>query len=110
MGDDDMSTRVVNVRGRMETLMNEGPFVYIGRGSIWGNPFTHIYADGARTMTGGLTLVGSREEAIEKYEAWIKTQPELLAQLPTLRGKTLGCYCKPLACHGDILARMADEC
>jgi len=26
-----------------------------------------------------------------------------------LRGKILGCYCAPLACHGDILARIANE-
>ncbi|CAG1022170.1 hypothetical protein DOJK_01483 [Patescibacteria group bacterium] len=25
-------------------------------------------------------------------------------QLLKLRGKILGCHCKPLACHGDILA------
>ena len=96
-------TRVVNVR----TV--DGTYdVYIGRGSIWGNPYTHIYyADPAHN---GVVLVSSREEAIERYEEWIETQPELLALLPTLKGKTLGCYCRPLACHGDVLARMADGC
>ena len=46
--------------------------------------------------------------AIRKYREWIKTQPHLLAQLKDLKGKVLGCWCKPRACHGDVLAEMAD--
>lgn len=93
------TTRIVNIRTE--------PFdLYIGRGSQWGNPFTHLYyADPAHNS---LTLVASREEAIERYEAWLIAQPDLMAQLPLLRGRTLGCYCKPLACHGDVLVRLAD--
>lgn len=102
-----MSTRVINLRDN-DGL--NGPFIYIGRGSKWGNPFTHLYSDHRLERFGmHVTLVGSREEAIEKYEEWLKNQPDLLAKIPTLRGHILGCYCKPLACHGDILARMADE-
>jgi hypothetical protein len=26
-----------------------------------------------------------------------------------LRGKVLGCWCKPLDCHGDVLKAVADE-
>ena len=82
------STRVVNRRA-------EPHDVYIGRGSIWGNPFK-IGAD------------GTREEVIAKYRDRLLASPTLLAQLPTLRGKTLGCYCKPAACHGDVLAELAE--
>jgi hypothetical protein len=33
-----------------------------------------------------------------------------MAQLPLeLKGKTLGCRCKPNTCHGDVLAELADE-
>jgi hypothetical protein len=50
------------------------PFdIYIGRPSIWGNPF-EIGKDGGRT------------DVIEKYEVWLNTVPELLALIPTLRG------------------------
>jgi hypothetical protein len=45
----------------------------------------------------------------KKYRDWIAIRPELLAQLSELRGKTLGCYCKPEACHGDVLADLADK-
>jgi len=29
--------------------------------------------------------------------------------LPELIGKRLGCYCKPLLCHGDVLAKLLQE-
>lgn len=69
--------------------------VYIGRPSKWGNPFV-IGRD------------GTRDEVIEKYAEWIKTQPQLLADLPELRGKVLGCFCAPNRCHGDVLVEMAN--
>lgn len=53
--------------------------------------------------------VESREEAVGKYREWIQTQPKLLNDLYELKGKTLACYCKPKACHGDILAELADN-
>ncbi|KAA9007297.1 DUF4326 domain-containing protein [Paenibacillus spiritus] len=70
--------------------------VYIGRGSIWGNPFV-IGKD------------GDRDDVIRKYAEWIKAQPQLLNRLHELKGKTLCCFCKPKACHGDILAELADN-
>ncbi len=79
--------------------------VYIGRPSKWGNPFTHI----ADRKTAAQFVVATREEAVRRYEAWVRTQPHLMAALGELRGKTLACWCKPLSCHGDVLARLADE-
>jgi hypothetical protein len=69
--------------------------VYIGRPSRWGNPFV-IGRD------------GDRAQVIAKYREWILKNPLLLQQLPRLRGKRLGCWCKPLPCHGDVLAELAD--
>ncbi|MDX6707965.1 MAG: hypothetical protein QOK16_1097 [Solirubrobacteraceae bacterium] len=51
---------------------------------------------------------GTRQEVIERYERWLDTQPELLAALPELTGRTPGCWCAPQACHGDVLARLAN--
>lgn len=70
--------------------------VYVGRPSRWGNPF-QIGRD------------GSRSEVIHKFEVWVRQQPNLMASLYELRGKTLGCWCAPERCHGDVLARLADE-
>jgi hypothetical protein len=78
--------------------------VYIGRGSKWGNPYTHI-----KGKTKAKFLVGSREEAIDKYAVWIRQQPKLMAALHELRGKRLGCYCRPHHCHGDILVELIEE-
>ena len=51
---------------------------------------------------------GTRDDVIARYEAWLLEQPELAAALPELAGKTLGCWCAPRACHGDVLARLAN--
>lgn len=73
------------------------PFdVYIGRPSKWGNPFV---------VGSGTT----RSEAVRKYEAWIREKPELMAALPELRGKVLGCWCAPRLCHGHVLAKLVKE-
>ena len=80
-------------------------FVYIGRGSKWGNPFTHI----KDKETKAQFVVKDREEAIEKYEEWIRQQPELLNSLGELAFKRLGCYCRPNYCHGDILLKLIEE-
>lgn len=83
-----LPTRVVHVRRE--------PFdVYIGRPSKWGNPFV-VGKD------------GTRAEVIEKYRTWLMRNQLLMSSLQELRGKVLGCWCKPLLCHGDILVELAD--
>lgn len=70
--------------------------VYIGRPSKWGNPFP-------------LRNEADRMQVIIEFEAWIRSQPELMAALPELKGKILGCFCAPKPCHGDVLARLANR-
>lgn len=70
--------------------------IYIGRPSKFGNPF-HIGEH------------GSRKQVIQKYELYIKSNPELLEAVKTeLKGKDLLCYCKPKSCHGDVLLKIAN--
>lgn len=78
--------------------------VYIGRPSKWGNPYSHLDDSSARYR------VRTREEAVSMYAEWIQAQPALLAALPELRGKRLGCpYCfDDGPCHGHVLAELAD--
>lgn len=76
--------------------------VYIGRPSKWGNPFTH------KEGTEAEFILPTRAEAIDAYRKWI-TQGDgkhLLNDLHELKGKTLGCWCKPQSCHGDVLAEL----
>jgi hypothetical protein len=70
--------------------------VYIGRPSIWGNPF-EIGKD------------GTRAQVVAKYREHVLSSPELMSKLPELRGKVLGCWCAPQLCHGDVLLELIDE-
>ena len=50
-----------------------------------------------------------REQALVLYKQYIidKLQdPEFHLELKSLKGKTLGCWCKPESCHGDILLEL----
>jgi uncharacterized protein DUF4326 len=82
-------TRVVHCK-------RESYDVLIDRTTLWGNPF-RIGRD------------GNRDVVIAKYERYLPARRDLLARLNELRGKVLGCWCKPEACHGDVLAKYADH-
>ena len=81
--------------------------VYIGRPSKWGNPFTHIKDN----KTIAKHVVDNREQAVESYRDWITNGEgkHLLKDLHQLKGKTLGCWCKPQSCHGDVLKELVSE-
>lgn len=85
----------INVDREAITAAREaGLYVFIGKSSKWGNPYQ-------------VGWDGNHKEIIEKYREWIQTQPHLLADLPSLRGKVLGCYCAPRPCHGNVLVELA---
>ena len=77
--------------------------VYIGRPSKWGNDYSH------KEGTLAKFKVNSRQESLEKYETDIRQNKELMDSLHELKDKTLGCWCKPLSCHGDILIKLLKE-
>lgn len=71
------------------------------RGGIWGNPFV-------------IGVHGTRAEVIKMHAEWLPNQPALMARLPELCGKVLGCACRAdQKCHGDtlisLLARLDAE-
>lgn len=71
--------------------------VYVGRPSCYGNPFK-------------IGVDGTRIEVITMYEKWLLNQPILIQNVRReLRGKVLGCHCFPLACHADVLLRVAND-
>ena len=98
-------TRVVNCK-------YEKYDIYIGRGSPFGNPFTHLPLE----RTKAKVQVGSRDESIQACEDWLdgtawndieqERRTYILEHLVDLEDKILGCYCKPLRCHGDIYVKM----
>ena len=84
------------------------PFtVYIGRGSIWGNPYSH------KDSTKAFYKVDTVEEAINSYKShlWREIKENRITKfdLIALEHEVLGCYCKPKPCHGDILVKLAEE-
>lgn len=73
--------------------------IYIGRAGkgqdgYFGNPFK-LSADEPRGAT------------LDRYKIYfdnrIATDPEFKQRIHELKGKVLGCFCKPSACHGDII-------
>lgn len=90
-------TRVINIKKdeQFAGVKSNAAYEYIGRGSYWGNPYS-MFAEG-----------DSREEVIRKYKYdfdYEKFPNKEKTQVYKLAGKRLGCFCKPDACHGDILA------
>jgi len=76
-------------------LKHEKPDVRIGRPSKWGNPFPMKHES-------------ERAQVIEAYRRHLHQQINAgeitIDDLRALDGKTLGCFCAPKPCHGDVLA------
>lgn len=111
--------------------------VFVGRGSLWGNPFVVGEASGCQFLDGGdprpLIPALSREQAIKFYEdllggylcpemhphghQWsVRFHQKIKGTHPAewarsvLRGKSLACFC-PLdsPCHADVLLEIANS-
>lgn len=71
--------------------------VYIGRPSVFGNPFV-------------IGKHGDRAEVIRKFEAYARQNNSLLTAIRNLKDSdVLGCWCKPEACHGDVIVKLFNE-
>ncbi len=89
----------------LEDWMKDDDHVYIGRdmsfyvkdaeGSKWANPFS--------------VKKYGRDGCLKKYREYIMSNDELLGQLDELEGKTVGCWCAPANCHGDILMELVKK-
>lgn len=98
------TTSIVRIRRHKGDIVQSCD-VYIGRAvrrggwdlpaSKWANPFT-------------VAQCGSAEAAVAEYRKHLMRRPDLIAALPELRAKVLGCFCKPDACHGDVLVEMVN--
>lgn len=80
--------------------------LYIGRGSVWGNPFK-IGPD------------GDRAEVLAKYKEYLLRGEgrHLLQRIDELEAKTLGCFCaerggltvhNETRCHGQLLLQLVE--
>lgn len=95
-----MVTTVVNIKTCKDFGTKKGD-VYIGRRccgrgeSKWGNPFY-------------MRNENERDVVIEKYKKYLYVSG-LIDDIRDLKDKRLGCWCKPKACHGDVLAELANS-
>ena len=98
-------TTVINRRG------NRTDFdVYVGRPSIWGNPYS------TKSESLGKFIVETLDEALSGYARHLDETPHLVSRARReLRGRRLACWCvddlkrrAPIVCHAQILARVAD--
>lgn len=89
---------------KVVNLYKEPFTVYIGRDPVntdtkWGNPFV-------------MNIDGDREEVIEKFRKYLWKQIKkgniTIAELVELDGEVLGCFCKPQACHGDVIVKAVE--
>ena len=81
--------------------------VYIGRpgkgeDGYFGNP--HVV--GFCKFCGVAHERGEAVKAFEKtFSDRLKQDPEYLRRVRELAGKRIACFCKPRACHGDVIAQ-----
>lgn len=88
---------VVNVRtARCTHYIGRGYYAGLVQAGL-GNPFT-------------ISIGRSRAKAIEQFEQWARETPEVLERIKALpRDAVLGCWCKPSACHGDVIVKLWQE-
>lgn len=103
----DYPTVVVNIKNGSEydEYIGRGPDgrdmteTPIGKDGWLGNPYRIKSAGGEHT----------RKESIDLFETdfadRLDNDPEFRAAVEALEGQTLGCYCKPKSCHGDVIAK-----
>lgn len=99
-----MKTTVVHCR--------KDPYdVYIGRP---GSKPSSAFGAGYRQIFGNPFPVKAfgREGCIERFKTYfldrVKVDSDFRKEVLKLKGKRLGCFCKPDACHGDVIAAWLD--
>jgi hypothetical protein len=97
-------TTVVNLKGHRDDPAFSD-VIYVGRAMHRGgwrlaaSPLANPFRPGSD---------GSRAEVVARYREYLLARPDLLALLPELRGRRLGCWCAPLDCHANVIAELAD--
>jgi hypothetical protein len=111
-----VNVKVNNIRPKYQNLKewtDDQNNVYIGRGGI-------VFIDGKRFPKEDSLWANpckiddknDRKKVIQLYEQYIREKikkENLNEQLLKLKGKNLGCWCKPDACHGDVLVKLIAE-
>ena len=93
---------VVNIRGKTKEEMKG--IIYIGRVNVRKKLLESPFANPFKLTSD---LASERIKVVYDYFWYfyskMKKESEFLEKVLTLRGKPLGCWCKPYVCHGDII-------
>jgi len=100
-----LGAEVVRIKKKANGEMVQACDVYIG-GPISNERWTLL---GSKWESPYFLNGGTAQTALPKYEEYVRSCPDLVAALPELEGKTLGCWCKPRPCHGDVLVMLLEE-
>lgn len=96
-------TRVINIKNDSNFDKKNPKYEYIGRGSYWGNPYS-LLDNNFDDIT--------RENVINQFKYDFENDTFInkkKSEVFKLAGKRLACFCKPEACHGDILANFLNS-
>lgn len=104
-----MVINIVNKRYHQPTPID----VYIGRGSVLGNPYTSK----PLSNTKALYQCESRTESIQAYKSYLLNEiknrnMDIIYELMKIykaantTGVNLVCYCAPKKCHGDVIKEL----
>ena len=90
-----MKTTVVNLK-----TCKDADVVRIDRTTIFGNPFM-------------MRTEADRRDVLHHFEKYFydRLRKDIVFRCRVLRlkGEKLGCWCKPKACHGDIIAEYLEK-
>lgn len=113
-------TQVVNVcienigpeyNNLADWMKNKEEHVYIGKkGAIFINGVRFPLYDSIWANPYKISENQSREKVLELYSEYVEKNIEsnnlIIPELLKLKGKKLGCWCRPECCHGDILIKL----
>jgi uncharacterized protein DUF4326 len=100
-----MATTVVNLKGHRDD-QEFADVVYVGRPMrrggwhLPGSPLANPFRPGPD---------GSKDDVMARYRRYLLDRPDLVALLPDLRGRRLGCWCVPEPCHAQVIAELTDS-
>jgi hypothetical protein len=112
-----VNVKVANIRPKynnLEEWCNDSTNVYIGRKGI-------VFIDGVRYPKKDsfwcnpykIDKNNNRDNVLFLYEKYLTEElsndKNFIKELAKLKGKKLGCWCKPEQCHGDILLKFINQ-
>jgi hypothetical protein len=100
-------TRVVNLyRDQYDVYIGRAFMAPPGHDGTFGNPH-NIGRCIFCTKKMGADVFHTRQRALEEYQEYfadrIKNDDLFRKKVHALRGRVLGCFCAPSACHGQVI-------